>query len=235
VNKKLIIMMAAAGLVSFTGAFVFAWLTKPAPAVGHESPEKSTVSSQGTESGPGKPGATGEWAVGTTSGKMTRAMTEKQLKSLVLDIQEKIKEYNDKLQNLEVREQRLEMAHNLIKNDIKELNNLRVELASTVVSLKNERDKLYKSRVEIAQAEKANLMSIAATYDRMKPDGASKILTNMSKMQTSSEGRSLDDSVKILHYMSDRTRAKLLAQLAASEPKLAAVLCKRLKQIIEKE
>jgi flagellar motility protein MotE (MotC chaperone) len=121
----------------------------------------------------------------------------------------------------------------MIKKDIEELNNLRIELASIVTNLKSDRDKLLKSRVMIANAEKANLVSIAAAYDKMDSASAGKILTNMSKMQDSSGDGSFDDAVKILHYMTERTKAKLLAGLVTSEPKLAAVLCQRLKQIIE--
>jgi len=234
-NKKLIIMTAAAGLVSFAGAFGFAWFTKPAPAVVHEGSPESIVAGPGAGPALGQPEAAVVGSLGTTTDKMKRAMTAKQLKSFVYDVQEKLKEYNDKLQGLDVREQRLQTAHNLIKNDIEELNNLRVELASTVASLKSERDKLLKSRVEIARAEKVNLVSISATYDKMDAASAGKILTNMSKMENVSEGNSLDDVVKILHYMTERTRAKLLAELVTSEPKLAAALCQRLKQIVEKE
>ena len=58
------------------------------------------------------------------------------------------------------------MAQDTLKKDIENLDNLRVELASTVASLKEERDKLLKSRLEIAQAEKTNLTSIAALTTR---------------------------------------------------------------------
>ncbi|MHC4571754.1 MAG: hypothetical protein ACYS0C_06730, partial [Planctomycetota bacterium] len=95
--------------------------------------------------------------------------------------------------------------------------------------------KLLKSRVEIAKSEKANLLSIAAAYDKMDSASAGKILTNMSQMQDGSGSTTFDDAVKILHYMTERTKAKLLAELVTSEPKLAAVLCQRLKQIIEEE
>ena len=80
-------------------------------------------------------------------------------------------------------------------------------------------------------------MSIAATYDKMDPTSASKILTNMCASRAQDDGfggSSFDDTVKILHYMTERTKAKLLAELVTSEPKLAAVLCQRLKQIVEK-
>ena len=108
-------------------------------------------------------------------------------------------------------------------------------IATSLKVFRSERDKLLKSRVEVAQAEKANLILIAATYDKMKPDGASKILTNLSKMQTGSRSDNLNDAVKILHYMGERTRANLLAELTTSEPQLAALLCQRLKQIIVEE
>ena len=51
----------------------------------------------------------------------------------------------------------------------------------------------------------------------------------MSKVQDGSA----DDAVKILHYMTDRTKAKVLAELSTAEPKLAAYFCQKLKQITE--
>ena len=87
--------------------------------------------------------------------------------------------------------------------DIEKLNNLRIELASTVAHLKSEQDKLLKSRVEIAKTEKSNLISLAATYDTMDSASAGKILTNLSQAQNNSS----DDAVKILHYMGERPKA----------------------------
>ena len=111
---------------------------------------------------------------------------------------------------------------------------MRIELTSIVASLKNEQEKLIRSRVNIAQAERNNLASIAATYDKMDSASAGKILTNLTRMRTEG-GRSLDDAVKIWYYMSDRKKAKLLASLVTSEPKLTAVLCQRLKTVVEQD
>jgi len=153
-----------------------------------------------------------------------------------------MKEYNNWLLALGVRERRLQLTQDVLKKDIENLNTLRIELASTIAKLKSEREKLLKSRLEVDQTEKTNLLSIAATYDKMDVTGASKIITNMCAAQDTSEiqaieaGRtvgSFDDAVKILHYMSERTKANLLAELASAEPSLAAALCKRLKQIVE--
>lgn len=236
-SKKSIIIIAAGGLASFAAAFSIALLTqKTVPASQESGPDGSTVADGATTDlmGARSRVPAGEGA-GNASFTMKGAITEKQLKTLVYDIQEKMKEYNEKLRQLQTREQRLEITQDLIKADIEELNNLQVELASTVARLKSERDKLIKSRVEIAKAERANLVSTAATYDKMPAASASKILVSLSKMQTSGGGSNLDDPTRILHYMTERTRAKLLAELATSEPKFAAALCQRLKQIVEEE
>ncbi len=230
-GKKLIIIVAAAGLISFAGMFAFAWLTKPSV----KSPSTEVIQpTPAAEKPPPKlpqPQITTAGADGTIDSKMKKAMTENQLKILVYEVREKVQEYDGKLEEIKLREQRLQVVQDTLKKDIKQLDNLRIELASTVASLKEERDKLLKSRVEIAKKEKSNLMSIAAAYDKMDPEAAGKILTNMNQAQNNNN----DDAVKILYYMTDRTRAKLLAQLVSSEPELAAHFCKGLKEIVERE
>ncbi len=235
-SKKRIIITAAVGLVSFGGAFVFAWLTKPAPESQSSRLNESMLAGHGTELELPQPTAGTMGAVGLGDEKTRKAMTEKQLKSLIHEVREKIRDYDDQLQGLQVREQRLQVAQEMLKKDIDELNNLRVELASAVSSLKEQQERLRKSRAEVARAEKSNLISMAAAYDKMDSASAGKILTNMSRTQDGRfGGNNLDDAVKILHYMSERTKAKLLAELVGSEPKLTAVFCQRLKQIVEEK
>lgn len=238
VNKKRIIIIAATGLISFGGAFGFGWFTRTHPKNQNSQTNQSIPT--GTEPVkkdesklPQQPSATGTTGLGEVTPQ--KNITEKQLNTLVCDLQEKMQDYDNKLKELEARGQRLQVAHSIIKKDVEELGKLQVELASAVTTLKEQRDKLLKSRLEIAKAEKANLMAMSATYDKMDPSSAGKILTNMSKMPTAGEGGCFDDTVKILYYMTDRTKAKLLAEMASSEPKLAAALCQRLKQIVEKE
>jgi len=238
VSKKLIIVTAAVGLVSFVGAFAFSWLTRKAQVRPPSEPNQPALSRQETELN--LPKLTGD-AIGSLAADDSatrKAMTEKQLKYLVYEVQEKMRQYDSKLASLETREDRLQMAAEELKKDIENLNNLRIELTTLVASLKEERDKLLKSRMEIAQAEKANLAKIAATYDRMDSASASKILSSMCASQTqggpAGADGNIDDAVKILHYMAERTKAKVLAELVTSEPKLAAILCEKLKQITEK-
>ena len=229
-NKKLIIITSIGGLVSFAAMFMFAWFTKPSaktPDAEVAQPIVSTEDANATKIP--EPRAFVSSAAGAIDSKIKKAMTEKQLKSLVYEVREKIQEYDNKLEDLKLQEQKLQVTGDTLKKDIKQLDDLRIELASTVASLKVERDKLLKSRVEIANIEKTNLVSIAATYDKMDSAQAGKILTNMSQAQNNSA----DDAVKILYYMSERAKAKVLASIAETEPTVSAYFCQKLKQIIE--
>jgi flagellar motility protein MotE (MotC chaperone) len=237
VSKKLIIITAAAGLASFAGAFVLGWLTKAPSASRLDESGQPTLAGVETVPGFPQPGVGVIGAVGTASDREKKAMTEKQLKNLVFEVREKVQEYNDKLQGLGVREQRLQRAQDTLKEDIKNLNNLRIELTSIVANLKDERDKLLKSKLEVTKTEKDNLVLISATYDKMEASSAGKILISMCMSQTQPgkvDGQSsgFDEAVKILYYMTERTKAKLLAELTNTEPKLAAFLTQRLKQIV---
>jgi hypothetical protein len=236
-SKKVIIITAAAGLVSFAGAFVFAWLTQPSQVSLPGDLKQPALAGNEFEPGLGQ-----SQTVVAASVPMTKAMTEQQLKNLVQDVREKMQEYNNRLQAIGVRERRLQLSQDVLKEDIENLENLRIELTSIIANFKSEQDRLLKSRLEIAQTEKTNLVLLAATYDKMEVASAGKILTNLcaakdtNNKQAIGSGNvssSFDDAVKILHYMTDRTKAKLLAELATSEPALAAALCKRLKQIVE--
>jgi uncharacterized protein YukE len=238
---KKVIITTAAGLVSFAGAFVFAWLTHSPPVSPSDpSEEPALTDSQSGREFP-RPETTVVGPVIQASAPTKKTMTEQQLKDLIQKIREKMREYDNKLQGLAVQEQRFHVAQDILKEDIENLNNLRIELASTLTKLRSERDRLLKSRLEIDKSERGNLISIAAAYDKMEASSAGTILTNMCKveqMQNGETGRahsSCDDAVKILHYMTDRTKANLLAELATSEPALAASLCNRLKQIVERE
>ena len=248
-SKKLIIVTAAAGLVSFAGAFAFSWLTKKAPAGPSSEPNQPSLAKQEFELNLPKPIGDAVGAPATDDGTTKQAMTERQLKYLVYEVQEKMRQYNAKLASLDTRERRMQMAQDGLKKDIESLNNLRIELATIVAGVKEERDKLLKSRIEIAQAEKVNMVKIAATYDKMDSASAGKILSSMCNAQTQggaatgsagpaaaryAETSNMDDAVKILHYMTERTKAKVLAELVTSEPKLAALLCEKLKQVVEK-
>lgn len=237
-SKKLIIITALAGLVSFAGAFAVGWLTNPTPSAHPDEQHQSATANVGTAVEIPQPVIDVASAAGTVSDSERKTMTEKQLRNLVFEVREKVQEYNDKLQELTLREQRLQRTQDTLKEDIQNLDNLRIELAAIVTDIKSEREKLLKSRLEITRTEKDNLILIAATYDKMDSSSASKILVSMCTSQTQpgvidSQSSGFDEAVKILYYMTERTKAKLLAELTTAEPKLAALLTQKLKRIVE--
>ena len=236
VNVKMMIVTAAAGAASFAGAFTISWLTRPAPV---EPPTADNASGAVTQSL--KPGETPLQVLAPTLSSAdntgTRAMTEQQLKELVAELRQKMQDYDEKLKSIEKDKERLQIAQQGLKKDIETLNNLRVDIATTAATVKTERDMLLKTRVEVEQTEKANLTAIAAAYDKMDATRASEILRSMAVGQTgrgaTARTASEDDAIKILHFMQDRTKAKVLAEMAATEPTLAATLCQKLKQVTE--
>ena len=231
-NKKILLITLMTGLISFAGSFGLGWFTKKSPPA--QQDEVDTMMSGEQDDFDADQGHATTRTTGSSFDNNTKiSLPEKQLEELVFKVRLKIQEYENKIRNLSAREERLKVAHDLLKKDIENLNNLRTELDLIIVSLKEQQDKLEKSRITVAQTEKENLLLLAATYDKMSSDSAGKILSNMSKMAAGSSSSNIDDAVKILHYMTERTKAKLLAELSISEPKLAALLCRKLKQIVE--
>jgi flagellar motility protein MotE (MotC chaperone) len=229
VNKKLLIIIAVAGLVTFGGTFFLGLKTKKAPpaapTASHPAADANVKAMKLEEPSLRIPGQAAEIAGG-------QDIAEKQLKDLIYEVREKISEYDNKLKELELREKNLQAAKDTLKKDVNELDNLRIELTSTLSSIKTEQDKLEKTMVQITLTEESNLKTIAATYDKMDAAQAGKILANMNQ---SSRGSSADDAIKILYYMSERTKAKVLAAIAETEPAISANFCQRLKKISVKD
>lgn len=241
-SKKLIIIASGLGLLGFAGAFSFAFFVRPQPITPPEETEQTINAVTEAEPKSQQLIPKANKVTDTTVEITTKSMTEQQLKNLIHDLRQKMQDYESKLQVLKVEEQRLQTAQNVLKEDIEKLHGLQIELASITANLKSERDQLLKSRIEIDKNEQTNLLTLAATYDKMDVTSASKIVTNMCMSDESEKGQekkieessgSFDDAVKILYYMTERTKAKLLAELATSEPQLAAALSQRLKQIVE--
>ncbi len=226
-SKKVIIITAAAGLVGFAATFGLSFMKgKKAAKIAAEQQAQAQAAQAAAE--------TEDTKIAQALGKKNTnlSLTEKQLEGLIYDVRDKIREYNRRMNELSSTEERVRIAQAQLKKDIEELTDLRTELASTVATLKQEHERLLKTRIEIKKSEQQNLASIAATYDKMNAGGAAEIFTNMSKLDTE-QSKGLTDVVKILYYMNDRTKAKILAELVNTEPKLAAVLSQELKRIKE--
>ena len=230
-NKKLIIITATLGIVSFGGMFAAAWFLKKPPVVPIE-PSIAKAPEEGSEQiSLEKPTLPSPQASASGKSVTSQTMSERELKNLIYEVRETIADYNDRLERLKIQEDRLAKSQEMIKGDIEDLEDLRVELASTVLSIRDEQDKLLKSRVNIEAEEKENMISIATAYDKMDAESAAKILTNMSQ----TENKSSNDAIIILHYMNERTKADVLAAIAEIEPSISAFFCNKLKQVVTKE
>jgi len=226
VNKKMILITVAAVLLSFTGTFVVGWLTGgPGPAAAIASVDANTPD-EGIIT-PNEPLT--QDLLAATGGVDGNGLLEKKLKSLIFEVRERIQDLEARKQELDLREQQIQSAQETLDADAVELAKLRVEVAATIATLRGEREKLALSRVAVSKQEIANLMTIAATYDKMDPAGAAAIFSSMTKNQTGSP----TDAVKILYYMTERTKGKVLSELAGMEPQLAAYFSQRLKQVSE--
>lgn len=229
-KKKMIFIAAGAGVLGFAGMFSVAWFTKPKPQTQADNP--AVVAARNADAALEQMKAAGADEETFEISGSVKTLTGKQLKTLVYEVREKIEEYNTKLKDLGQREKRMQMAQETLRKDIEEMSSLRVELASAVSALKSEQENLMKSKVEIAKVEQENLKLMAATYDKMDAGSAGKIISNM--IQTQRQGTGFDDAVKILYYMTERTKAKVLASIAETEPSVSAIVCQRLKQTIER-
>ena len=232
-NKKMIFITLGAGLVTFFVMIAAVWflLPKSSPPLAMEpnQPNPSEVlQASGNASYAEEPAMAGAESLFTEGSTIKRNLSEIQLKSLIFEARDTIKKNKEKSAELQLREKRLQMAQDTLRQDIEELNGLRVELASAVTTLKAEREKLENSLIEIDANEIANLQQLALSYDKMDATMAGKILLNMSQSRASS---SSDDAIKILYYMTERVKAEVLASIAETEPAISAYYCSELKRV----
>ncbi len=232
--KKLkIIILASAGLASFAGVFTVSWFiikSRPAlPETAQEQVQEETSPDMFDISGPDSNTEISLLEDGVTNYKLSKSMTEKQLKSLIYDIREKMKEYRYSEKELDRRKQRMLVLQDTLQEDIDRLDTLRVQLTSIISNLQQQEHSLKQTTLKIDETEQANMKNLAGRYDKMSTDMASNIMINLASNDQ------LNDAVKIIYYMSERTSGKLLGEIGNSKPNLAASISLQLKRIIESE
>jgi flagellar motility protein MotE (MotC chaperone) len=218
VGLKKILILAGIGTVCFLVSLMLGWKAF-APAVAAASEESKTESPATGHINPMTEGLSAE------SKTVLESLSEKQLESLIFELREKIKESKKKEQELAAQEERLKAAGEEIKGDLEKLAALRAELATTVSQIKQERESLGKDRLVITAAETVKLTQIAAIHDKMDAASGAAMLVNMA-----ANGR-IDDAVQILNFMQERNAAKVLGEMVGKDPKVAALLCEKLKKI----
>lgn len=228
-KKYQIVIVIAAGLLSFTASFGVNWFKRQKAAAAAVLPPASTVSNavSGTVSEHEtaiQPFA-GEYQSENESRQM--GLSERQLQHLIYDIREKMRDYNARERELDEEAKRIEIARKSLQDDIEELNELRTKLDLTLTAMKEKEEQIQRSIIEIEEIERANLQRLAATYDKMDAAQAGRIMVSMAA------NNQLQDVVKILYYMNERNAGKLLGEIGSTRPEVAGVLSLQLKRVNE--
>lgn len=204
-SVKKIIILAGVAIIGFGGSFVITLLL----------------------SGPGDQGGDKENEVASTDvtgvplADQLRP-SEKMIDELTKELRHQISELKREKQQFEEEQKRHRIASEELQKQIKELERLRVQLVNPITQLKEAQAEAMRSRVVIAQQEEDNLKRIATLYEKMDAVKGSEKLTTMC------ENGQENDVVKILYYMSDRTAAKVIAEI---DKDIAARLCEKMKKI----
>jgi len=208
---KAILMIGVLGAAAFAVSAALSMFLGPKPAPPQAGGKTPTTA-------PALP-----LAGGVPGGEGRLSVRERELQDLIRELQARLQECTARQKALDQREERLAITGELLKKQIKDLEDLQVRLLGPLGTLREEQAKLEKSRLAISQEEQANLKKTALIYEKMDPAQGSKILADMCKNQQ------LDDAAKILHYMGERSAANVFAEM--TDTGLAAKLTARLKEI----
>ena len=204
-GKKLLVVIGVLTVVSFAGSFFLTqWLGgSPEPPPGKEAPPP-------------------QGAAPVTIQPLTPKA--KQLVELIREVREKLEEIRRRSRELDVREKRLRIAEGMLKKDADDLEDLRIQLTAPLNNLKDAKDELDRTRVQIATGEVTKLKRVAKIFEKMPGEEGGKKIVAMCT------NRQLDDAAKILNYMSDKGVAKIMAEIPDDK---AVPLVQALKQIRE--
>ena len=228
-NKMQILLIIGAGTISFAGSFGLSWFMKQ-----KESQEiinqaaAETVATQAAESHSEKSEA--NFSLFENAGdNIEIGLSEKQLQNLIHEIRSRMQEYRSKEQYFEEETQRIDIARQGLQQEVDRLVLLREKVAVSLQQLSREKETLEASLVKINGVEKTNFQHLASTYDKMDTKNAGRILMTMAS------GPQVQDAVKILYYMNERTAAEVLGEIGNTRPETAVMLSLQLKRVQEKE
>jgi flagellar motility protein MotE (MotC chaperone) len=213
-KKMVILVLAGIGLAGFGVSFAVTRFLAVGPkeATGQAAPGNIPG---GASAGPG--GVRGEVA----------RLEERHLYDLIGEVRKKLREADRREEQLALEENRIKMVRDEMKEEADKLEDLRVEVAAAVSALKEARAELRQSRITVQNTEEANLKRLAASYDTMSAEAASRIFQSMC------QNSQYQDAVKILRYMRQRNVGKVLAALP--DQALAAKLSDGLKRLTASE
>ena len=226
--KKIhIIILAAAGILSFAGAFGVTSFVKKnqSDVLGDmvDSQQDDTDMSDDPQAT-----QTMSFPAGSQT-PLKKRMQEDELRNLIVNVRETMEEHKYREKDIASQEERIQLARQALLDDIDRLSKLNDQFKMTIADLKNREESLKSTLNEISTVEKNNMIRIAATYDKMDVENSSTIIINMASTQQ------LDDAVKIIYLMSERMSAKLMGEISTTKPELACILTTELKKVKESE
>ena len=204
-SKKLMIVVVVLAGAAFAGAFLLSRHLNMRPAEAKAAPAPDAPAAQKAVA-PDVP-----------------RLEEKQLFELIKEVRQKVRDCQKRQEELDEQERRVQITRQLVERESQDLENLRVQVAASVARLKEAQADIEKTRTTIAKDEEVNLKRVATVYDKMEAVAATRILEGMCANKQES------DAAKILHFMSERSVAKVLAEF--TDKNAAAKLCDQLKRI----
>ncbi len=221
ISKKLIMLLSGAFAVSFILSFVLSWAFGPEPAV---TPQQTAAQTEGTEGGTEEADKTKQLlAALPAAGKGNIRLKEQQLNDLVRELRRKIRQNQQKEEDLEKRQARIQMTQEQLKAQAQELKNLQAQLVGPMNHLKETLAQIKQTQLVINKQELANLQQLATIYDKMDSASCSEVFTEMCT------NNQMDDAVKLLRFMSEKKAAKVLAEIP--DKSLVAKLSEKLKSV----
>lgn len=239
-KKKLLlfVVLPLAGLASFGGAFALALLTGAPPAPDPNEAQNQAIRTTQQED-LGLSSGAAQVSVFEQEKQKQRAMSENKLKELIQDVEVQIAKYNQRLAGLDARERQLAEVQAQLKEDITNLDAMRVDVAAAVANLKIQRDELMQTRINIDTEEQANLKLQADMLASLTEKNASTMLANMCDAQKAgadgSQEARINNAAKILYLITAKKRGPILDALIKANDKLAAQLYLKVKQISLKQ
>ncbi len=214
-GKKYLVLLGILALLSFGGALGVSLLLGgggPEASAGKD-PNRSLTQGQAVLAGLGAPRPDRK--------PPSRIAVEEMIKDLRL----RLSEVQRRSRSLDERARRLDLAEQAVRQRAKELEKLRMQLVGPLTRLKDAIARMERSRVRVRKEEKANIVRIAATYEKMDAARGAEILTGMCTNEQT------DDVVRILYYMNERCSAKLLGEM--TDQALAARLTGLMQKVRE--
>ncbi len=234
-RKKLLlfVIVPVSAVASLGCGFLIGALFAPAPSAEPNQTTARNAAERLTELGLGAPRT-----VSSEVEQQSRATQNKliqDLKEVIRDANARRQEYENKIMDLHMEEERIAKVREAAQEDYQRLDNMRSDIAYTFAHLKKEKQSLEDGKIRVQEEENENLKIMATSLGLMKPSNAATLLFNMSEQTAGLEPGSrpgIDEAALYIFLMDPKKRPKIFDELIKGKnQELAANLMKKVKFI----